>query len=303
MSAQNSSRQLAFIPEVTYGVTPTGTPQTQLIEFVDFTAELESETLTSNSINASRQVQFARRGNKSAAGDLTVELTPDNFDVFIEAVLGGSWATNVVKNGSTKRSFTFEEGFADIAQYRTFNGMIINSMSMDVTPDGLIQASFGLVGAGSTAFTATSIDSSPTAVTKKPVFYHEGGTFNEGGSAVAYISGISFEITNNAAGNYALGNTSYHNVSMGRIDVTGTVTAYFPDPVLYNKFYNNTASNLSFTLAAGSPSETLTFSFPDVRYTSGSLQRGADGPVTVELGFTAIYDTTAATTMSVTRSA
>lgn len=302
MSAQNSSRQLAYIAEVTYGVTPT-TPQTQLLEFVDFTAELDSEILTSNAINPTRQVTYSRRGNKSAAGDLTVELAPDNYDVFLEALTGGTWTGNVLKLGQTKRSFTFEEGFADISQYRTFPGSIFNSMSMSLATDGLVQATFGLIGSGSTAFTGTSIDGTPTPATKKDIFYHEGATINEGGSPLAYISNFSFEMTNNAAGGYAVGNTSYHNIAMGRMDVTGTVTAYFPNALLYNKFFNNTASSLSFTIGAGSPAETLTFSFPDVRYTTGNLQRGADGPVNIELGFTAILDTTAGTSLQITRSA
>jgi len=300
-NAQNSSRRLAFIPEVTFGVTPT-TPQTQLLEFVDFTGELASETLTSNSINSNRQVTYARRGNKSVAGDLTVELVPDNLDFALEAVMGGTWATNELNNGNTKRSFTFEEGFTDIAQYRSFTGTLFNTVSLEANTSGLVQATFGLIGAGATNFSGTQLDTTPTSVTKKPVFYHEGGTFSEGGTTLAYLSAISIELSNNAAGNYALGNTAFHDISYGRIDVTGTVTAFFPSAALYTKFYNNTATNLEFTLSADG-GETLTFKLPDIRYTSANLQRGSDGPVTIELAFTALYDTTEGTTLQITRSA
>ena len=302
MSAQNSRRQLAFVAESTFGTTP-ATPQTQLIEFVSFDGDLNAEQLNSASIRSDRQIGFSRRGNLGVEGSLVVELTPDNYDTFLEATLGGTWTTNTLKIGNTARSFAIEEGFGDIAQYRTFNGMTFNTLSMEVTPDALVQASFGLMGSGATAFSGTSIDSTPTAVTKKDVFYHEGGTINEGGSPVAFITAINFELTNNLSGNYALGSTAYRSMSLGRAEVTGTVTALFESVALYNKFRNSTASSLSFILSAGSPAETLTFTFPDVRYTSGTLQRGDTGPVLVELGFTAVYDTVSATSMSITRSA
>lgn len=302
MSAQNSRRQLAFVAEGTFGTTP-ATPQTQLIEFVTFDAELNAEQLNSTAVRSDRQVGFSRRGNLGVEGSLAVELAPDNYDAFLEATLGGTWTGNVLKIGNTARSFAMEEGFTDIAQYRVFNGVTFNTLSMQVTPDALIQATFGLMGSTATAFSGTSIDSTPTAVTKKDVFFHEGGTINEGGSAVAFITGISFELTNNITGNRALGNTAYRSMSLGRVEVTGTVTALFENTALYNKFRNSTTSSLSFALSAGSPGETLTFTFPDVRYTSGTLQRGDTGPVLVELGFTSIYESAAGTSLSITRSA
>jgi hypothetical protein len=302
MAASNSRRQLAFIPETVFGTTP-ATPQTQLIEFVSFDADLTSEQLNSAAIRADRQIGFSRRGNLSAEGSLVVEMAPDNYDTFLEATLGGTWTTNVLKIGNTARSFAFEEGFMDIAQFRVFNGVTFNSLSMEVTPDALVQATFGLMGSTATAFTGTSIDSTPTAITKKDVFFHEGGTINEGGAPVAFVTGITFELTNNLAGNRALGSSSYRSMTLGRAEVTGTVTALFESVTLYNKYRNSTTSSLSFVLSAGSPAETLTFTFPDVRYTSGTLQRADTGPVLVELGFTAVYDSASATSLQITRSA
>ena len=297
-TAQNSRRQYAFVPEVTFGTTP-ATPQTQLIEVVSFDADLQAEQLNSATIRPDRQVAFSRRGNQSVSGNMVVELVPDNFDWAVEAVLGGTWATNAVKVGNTERYFSIEEGFTDLPQFRVFNGVALNSMSMEVTPTALVTASFGLIGRGTSAFSGTSIDSTPTAITKKDVFYHEGGTITEGGSTIAYVTAISFEVTNNMTGNYALGNTSYRSISQGRVEVTGTVTAMFESETLYNKFKNSTTSSLAFTLAAGA--EEMTFTFPDVRYTTGTVTRGDAGPVLVELGFTAIYDTTTASSIVVTK--
>jgi len=302
MSAQNSRHQLAFIAETVFGTTP-GTPQTQLFEFVEFDGDIEAEQLNSNARRSDRQRGFSRRGNSSTAGNLVVELVADNFDAFLEATLCGTWSGNVLKIGNTARSFAIEEGFADIAQFRTFNGTVFNSLSMEITPDALVQASFGLLGSTTSAFVGTSIDISPTAITKKDVFFHGGGTITEGGSTTAIVTGISFELTNNITGNRVLTNTGFRSMSLGRVEVTGTVTALFESVALYNKFKDSTASSIVVLIAAGSPSETLSFTFPDVRYTSGTLQRADTGPVLVELGFTGVYDTGAATTLTITRSA
>jgi hypothetical protein len=299
-TAQNSRRQYAFIAEATYGTTP-ATPQTQLIEVVSFDADLQAEQLNSATIRADRQIGFSRRGNLGVEGTLEIELVPDNFDWAIEAVLGGTWTAGVVKVGNTERSFSIEEGFTDLPEYRVFNGVVVNTMSMEVTPTALVTASFGLIGKGTSALSGTSIDSTPTAITKKDVFYHDGGTISEGGSPIAYVTAISFDVTNNMVGNYAIGNTSYRSVSQGRVEITGTLTAMFEDEVLYNKFKNSTTSQISFTLSAGSPAETLTFAFPDVRYTTGTITRADTGPVLVALGFTAVYDSASASTIVVTR--
>lgn len=302
MSAINAARQYAYVPEVTFGTTP-AVPQTKLFEVVDFSLEQTSSQLSDPSIQSNRQTTYSRRGNAGVEGDFSVVMCPDNYDEFLEAVLGGTWTTNVLKVGNEKRSFAVEEGFTDVAQFRTFNGVTFNTLSMEITPDALVQASFSTMGSAASAFTGTSIDVSPTAITPKDKFFHEGGTITEGGSTVAYITAISFELTNGLTGNYALGSTAYRSMSLGKVAVTGTVTALFEDATLYNKYRNNTESTLSVALVAGSPAETLTFAFPKVKYTSGALTRAESGPVLVELGFEAVYDTTAASTLTITRSA
>jgi hypothetical protein len=295
--AQSNLVQIAIIPEVTYGVTP-ATPQTQLLEYVSFTGDLNADQLTDPSIRADRQTSYARRGNSSTEGSLEVVLAPDNFDTLLEAALMGTWATSTLTVGNTFRSFAVEQGFTDLAQYRVFNGVVVNTLSMTITTDELVRATFGLMGKSTTAFTGTSIDSTPTAVTSKPKFFHEGGTFSEGGSAVGYLSSISFELTNNVTGNYALGATGYRNITAGRVGITGTVTALFESVAQYNKFKDDTDTSLAFTLASGA--ETLTFTFHRVKYTTGSITASSDAGVTAEFGFEAIAHATNGT-LTVTR--
>lgn len=296
--ATGSRVQIAYIAESTFGTTPS-TPQTQLIEFSSFSGNLTAETLTDPSINPSRQRSFSRRGNVAAAGDLEVVLCPSNYDDFLEAALMGTWTSNVLKVGTTRRSFAIEQGFTDIAQYRTFNGMVVNRMEVNVPVDGLVTATFGFMGTNTSAFSGTSIDATPTAITQKNKYFHEGGVFLEGGVPVAYFSAINYGLDNGYDPAYALGSTSVRDMTAGTVDITGTVTGLFESVSLYNKFVNNTESSLSYKLI--SDTDELTFLFPRVKYTAGALPVDGDGPVSVEMSFEAIYDSTEATSLKITR--
>jgi hypothetical protein len=297
-NATGSRKQVAYIAEVTFNVTPT-TPQTQVIEFVDFKAATNAPLLTDPSLRSDRQISFARRGNDSIQGDIEVVMCAANFDEFVEAAFQGTWSTNVLKIGQTQRSFSIEEGFTDLAQFHAFTGCVFDTMTMDVTVDKLVTTKFAFIGASETAFSGTSLDVTPTAITSKPKFYHVGGTFKEGGSTVAYLSAISWTLKNNATASNALGVSGVRAITSGKVEVTGKVTALFEDVVMYNKFKNNTDTILEYTLTDAT--NTHTYFFPKVKYVMGMIQGNGDGPLTVEVEFTAVYDTSTATTLRLTR--
>jgi len=296
--AQGSRVQLAYIAEATFGTTPP-TPQTQSIEFSSFTGTLNADALVDPSINPSRQVSYARRGNTAAEGELTVVLCADNYDAFMEAACMSTYTANVLKIGTTRTSFAIEQGFTDLAQFRVFNGMVVNTMTITVPVDELVTATFGFMGTGTSAFSGTSVDITPTVITVKDKFFHEGGVFKEGGTTVGYLSNIEFTLDNGYQQSYALGATTVREVAAGTLELTGTATALFESVAFYNKFVQNTDSSIEFTLTAGA--ESLAFLIPKVKYTSAAIPVDGDGPLVVEMGFNAIYDATTTTSFRITR--
>lgn len=299
--AQGSRRTVGYIAETTPGTTP-ASPQFVGLEYVDFDLALNTENLSDPSIRADRQTSYSRRGNASTDGTLSVVMCPDNFDTLLEAALQGTWTSNQLKIGTTQRSFAFEEGFdfGTNQRYRVFNGVVVNTLAMEVTTDALVTASFGLLGHTVTEFGATSVDANGyTVPATKDKFYHEDGTFNEGGAPVGYLSSIAFELTNNAVGNRGLGTTGFRDITSNKVGVTGSVTALFESVDLYNKYRNDVDSSLQFTLNANA--ESLTFFFPRIKYTSGTITSTGDAGVTVEMAFEALYDNTAGNTLVITR--
>lgn len=273
------------------------------VEIVDFNPVENAQQLIDPSIKSNRQLTSTKRGNVGTEGELQVVLCADNYDDMVSAVMQNDWSSNVLTIGTTQKHFSFEQGFMDMtggAQYRVFTGMTPTKMSIKASPESFVEASFSLLGMGTSAFSGTSLDDSPTAVTAKTKFTHDGGTFKEGGSTVGYLTSIEMELDNNAAGNYALGNTAYRNISSGKAIVTGRVTAMFESVALYNKFKNNTSSSIEFTLTDGT--DTLTFKMSQVKYGTGVIRHSGDGPVEVEVGFTAEEHATDGT-LKITRSA
>jgi hypothetical protein len=299
--AQGSKRQLTYIKESVFGVTPTN-PQTTALDFVSFTGNLETPEIQSATVRSNRQVAGARRGNISTKGDLAVEMTPDNVDPLLEAVMQGTWDQNTfdLKVGSNQRSFTIEEGFTDLNVFRKFTGCVFNTLSMDITPDAYVKATFGFMGKDSGLMTETPLSATPTPAGAGEGFFHEGGMFREYGVDVGYLSAISFELNNNAAANNALGVTGVRSITSGKAVVTGTVTGLFEDVNAYNRFANDTETQLQFSIvnAAG---RRLEFSFPKVKYTSGAIQAEGDAGVTVQMQFTAVYDDASGTTLQINR--
>lgn len=299
MSAQNALRQFAYVAETTFGNTPVN-PAMQLFAPNSYAADPTSETLDSGAITPHRQLTFSRRGNVGAEGSMTVELAHSKWDWVFENLFRNTFSANVLKPGNTQTSFTIEEGWTDANLYSVARGVRFNTMTLKATTDTLVTCDFGFMAADVAAVSGTPLDATPNAPVVGDSMFHEGGTITEGGSNAAFITAINFTVSNNMTGNYALGSSAYRSFSDGRFTVEGTVTAYFESAALFNKYRNSTTSSISATFTAGS--DTLTFTLPNVTYTSGIRERGGDGPTLVTLGFKGVYSTSDAASIVITRS-
>ncbi len=296
--------QVAYIAETTYGTTPTlgGSPEvsTQVVGFINNNINLSKAIFEDPTINANRQVTFSAHGNKQIGGDVSFAYAQTEFDSFLESVMFSTFASNVLKIGSTLKSFTVEIGATDIAQYRVFTGIVANNLTLEVNLDGVVASTFGMIGKDMVVGT-TSIDTTPTAAPVKSPFVHINGTFKEGGSSTGIITSISLNIENNITPNFALGDASLKELTPGMINVSGQVTVYFQDAVLLAKFIAETESTIEFTLDDGS-SNTHTYLLPRVKYNAADISVTDGNTVPITIPFVALYDTSTATTLQITRS-
>jgi len=300
--ATGSQVEFTVIAESTYGTTPSITPgDTQFVPFISNNLNLTKAVFEDPSIQANRQSKFSRHGNREVGGDISFAYSHEAFDIFFESLCSSTFSSEILKIGQTQSSMTVQVAHQDITQNRIFTGLVANTFNLEVNLDGVVQSTFGLMGKDMTVATS-DIDSAPTAAPDKQPFVHFDGTFKEGGSAIAILTGISLSVDNQNNANYVLGSDSIDSLSSAMIKVEGTVTAYFQDAVLLNKFINETASTIEFTLDDGE-GNTHTFLLPNVKYNGADIQVSDGNTVPVTLPFVALYDGTEATSLKITRSA
>ena len=297
--ATGSRHNMAYVVESTFGTTPS-TPSFLPIRHTGTTIGLSKDAIESEELREDRQVAHFRHGNKSVAGDVNVELSYGSFDDLLEAVLCGTWATNVLKAGTTRRSYTVERHHQDIGKYLRSTGCNFNSMSLSVAPNSMVTGSFSVVGKDFTiASTAITGATYGTETTTAP-FDSFTGSITEGGSSIAVVTAIELSLDNGMESMYVVGSDSTLQPSIGKSSVSGSITAYFENSTLIDKFINETSSSLTFVLTdlAGN---SYTFNLPNVKYNSGNPEVGGAGAVTVSLDFVALYNSSDASQIKITR--
>lgn len=259
----------------------------------------------SEELRPDRQIADFRMGQNKVGGGLDCEVSTDvQFTTLLEACLGGTWATNVLKAGTTRRSFSILRKFGDVGfdkPYLLFSGVEIASMDFKVSPDKIATCSFDTVAktqAAPSANAPTGATFPATAVIASPMDAFT-GTIKEGGSTIGVVSNLSFKLDNGVERRFVIGSKDSILPQIGRSNLTGSITVWFESAAMLEKFINETQSSLEFTLTAGA--KTLTFLFPAIKYTGGKPDVSGDGSITLEMPFQAVYDATEATNIKVTR--
>jgi len=304
--SQGSRSGLSFIVEATFGTTPAG--NFTAIPYNTHSLNLSKERVTGNEIQPDRMLRVDRHGNRNAAGDIVVDLRDGNFDPFLESALQNTWDTSgtsvpdVLKVGTTPKWFSIEDAAQDISQYRLFTGMGVSNMSVSIAPNQMVTSTFSMVGKDMTiSGSGKTVDDATIA---QP-FDSYSGDVKIGdvanASASAIVTSIEFSIDNALSPTYVVGDDAAPQLEIGMATVEGTLTAYFEDDALINRFIDETESELIVSVNDPTGHNEYTFSFPKIKV------NGADVPVdgqtsrVITLPFVALYDDTEETNLKIER--
>lgn len=300
--SDGARHSMAFVVESVYGTTPT-TPTFTPVRHKSVSLGLKKGSIESEEIRGDRQISDYRHGTEQVGGDVEVEFSYGSFDTLLEACLGGTWTTNVLRAGTTRRSFTFERRFADMSassQYHRFTGCEVGSLKLSVTPDKIVGATFGIVGQA-LALSNTAISGATYSATSTTMpITGFGGSITEGGSAIATITEIQMTLENGIEPRYVVGSAQTIRPAIGRSKLSGQITCYFEDVSLLNKFINETESSLYFELQDTAGNE-IQFNIPRIKYTGGQPDVKGEGPITISLPFQALYSSGSTSQIVVTR--
>jgi len=301
--ANGAQHSMAYIAETTYGTTP-ATPAFTPLPHTGTTLGITKDGIESEKLRGDRQVEDFRHGNKSVAGDVSAELEYGAFDDILEALLCGTWSTDALKAGTTRRSFTLERKFGDLStpEWHRHTGCEFNTLGLSVSPNSMVTATFGVIGKDLTIGTSALSGATYAADSGNKPFDSFTGSIQEGGASIATVTALELNLENGIEPLFAIGSQTTQRPSIGKSRLTGTLTTYFESSDLYEKFLNETESSMQLVLT-DLDGNSYTIDIPRVKYNSGQPDVSGEGAVTVPMEFVGLYDSTEASQIKVTRSA
>lgn len=297
--AQGSRSRLAYGVESTFG---TAASTYTNVPFNTHSLNLTKDRVAGNEIQPDRMPRVDRHGNRQTAGDIVVDLRDGDYDDLIASAMLSAWSSDVIKVGTTPKFLTFEDYASDIDQARLFTGCAVNTMAVSLAPNQMVTTTFGIVGKD---MTISATEKTVAAASGAAPFDSYSGDLaigNVGGSsAVAIVTGMDFTLTNSFAPTFVIGDDSAPSLEYGRAEVEGTLTAYFEDAALINRFLNETETEIEVSVDDPTGSNAYTFLFPKVKINSADV--GVDGPTSriISLSFVSLYDSTESSNLVITR--
>jgi hypothetical protein len=300
--SQGSRSSLSFVTEVTFGTTPAGNFTN--LPFTTHSLNLTKDRVAGNDIQADRMPRVDRHGNRQVAGDIVVDLRDGVYDAFLESAMLNTWSTNVLKVGVTPKFFSIEDYASDIDQARLFTGLSVSTMAISLAPNQMVTTTFGMVGKD---MTVSATQKTQTAAANNAPFDAYSGDIAIGNvgssSAVAIVTGLDFTLNNSFAPTFVIGDASAPSLEYGRAEIEGTITAYFEDTALINRFLNETETELEVSVNDPTGTNAYTFLFPRIKINSADVP--VDGPTSriINMSFVALYDSTELSNLVITRTA
>jgi hypothetical protein len=304
--ANTSEVDFAFIPETTFGTTPTD-PAFQRFRITSESLTPNISNQTTNEIRPDAEVSDLVQTGASAGGDVGFELSyGSEMDTIFEHALRGSFNTGTLTAGTDKKSLSLEKKFvldSSNDYFLRYTGARVGSLSLNMSSGSIITGSIGFqtideASADTIITNATYTDANTNDIMAAP----DVASISIGSiTGDVFLTDLSLNINNNLRNQNAIGNLFSVGIGYGLREVTGNMTVYFNADTkqIYDNFVAGTESSLSFDLTDGT--NTYTVNLPRVKYVSGNVTAGGNNQdVFAEMQFQALYDSGSGTSIEVT---
>lgn len=305
--SQGSRSRLSIAAESSFGVLP-GSPAFKTLPYRSHSLALTKERVQGQDILGDRMAFVDRHGNRSVTGGIEVDLRRGDYDLLLESAFFNTFdGSDNLTIGTTPKFFTLEDAALDIAQFRQFQGCLVNSASFSIAPNQMVQSTFDVVGKN--MLQAGTTLGAPAAASGFEPFDSFNGQLLEGGIAsgddICSVSQLQFSINNDAGPTHTIlcGDNADQAAQMqfGNATVEGTLTAYYEDAALINKFLNETESVLSITVDDPTGANGYTFYMPRIKYNGANVPVANMQSRLIELPFVALKDADAGYSLRLTR--
>jgi hypothetical protein len=299
--SQGARTRLSQIVEATFGTTPSSSPVFTQIPFNTHSLDLTKTRVQSNMITSDRMPSIDRHGQRSVSGDLVVEMRPGDYDWLLEGALFGAFSSDILNTGTTVKSYSIQDAALDITQFRTFEGVMVNTMAMTLAPDAMTMATFGLIGQDMAQSATAPAGGTYTAYSTNEPFDSFSGTISEGGSTIAIVNSLDFTLNNNLSTTAVLGANVTPQMQFGMSTLEGTMTVYYQDKALIDKFLGETESSLSIVMDDRVAGKNYTFLMPRIKINGAAVPVANPESRLLTIPFVALKDSSTGTQLRITR--
>jgi hypothetical protein len=300
--------RVAFLAEVTQGTTPVTAPT--LLRTTGGGMSVAASSVESEEVQLV-EVPDVIRTNVEGTGTINFEYSYGGIHPLLEGLFASTWTTNVLRVGSTLRTFTIEDQFTDISRFLTARGCIIESISITLQQGSKITGTITYRAlTPPTAFaTATVFGAAPTAAPTNPTMspvgnvqlIQEAGSLNLGPAGIGTL-GMTINMTRQGIAMPQVGTTALAGLDQGTFVCTGTLSLYVPTgaTTLLDKYLSDTSTQLALTLGGASTLRDA-YLFSNVKFTEGGIgEMSRNSPANLNLSWQALASSPN-TTVQITR--
>ena len=198
--------------------------------------------------------------------------------------------------GSNRRSFSVLTHFADAdggaGEYHLTKGVEIVGYSFDTSVNALVTGTFSTIGRSYSADVALPSGSTFVSVAKTEPFSSVDGTIQWNSGVVreplAYVTSLTNTLDNNASAQFEIGSNDTSFIEQGRANSNISMTAFFEDSTILNRFINEEETSIQLTLSGTDGA--FSFEYPRVIFTSGAPDVAGEGSITQSLDAQALLE-------------
>jgi len=266
-----------------------------------------SDVIESAEFRGDGQTSLPRLGMKAVTGGYAGELSVGTYDPLFEALLRGTWTTEVAPASNTllpattmvNRSFSFEEYRSVINESLRYTGCRISSCRFSLPANAAATVDFGILGTNYTRATGKYFTTPTTTATSNLVAVDAVVLYN----SLAFVSMTSadFTVDLRAANQAVIGSRLTPDIFTSAMRISGSVSAVRSDASLLTQYFAETAVPLQFTITDPAAAISYIILLPSIRFTGLTPGLGTDGPEIVTLPFSAGYDATTGGMIKITR--
>lgn len=214
----------------------------------------------------------------STNGSTTITLDL-NTPLKVEGALtSAKIAASRLANGVTLQPFTIEKQSLDIGQYQTFRGMNVSKFSTSFASKALTEGTFTFLGKDMLRTGTTNLPSAPSASQTYDIQNGVRGLGNLWVDGVPLVTtsikSLSLDIDSGLRAQDAAGTLGLVGIGIGTFMVKGTVTVYFANGDLYDKFLGDNYTSLVVS-TQDNAGNGYVFTLPKVMLTTGKVVAGS----------------------------